>query len=67
MMRTCPKCEKVYPVGTTQCFECDLSTEQQGITLRTLLRNPAVKDFVKLRAGAKVVRNEQTLRQQQTQ
>eukprot|EP00969_Alexandrium_andersonii_P315948 13959712-Alexandrium_andersonii.AAC.1 len=65
-MHTCPKCEKVYPVGTTQCLECDLSMEQQGSVLRTLLRNPAVKALMKIRSGAKVVRNEPTLRQQQT-
>eukprot|EP00969_Alexandrium_andersonii_P276420 12217527-Alexandrium_andersonii.AAC.1 len=49
-----------------ECFECALSMERQGATLRTLLRNPAVKALMKIRAGDKVVRNEPTALQQQT-
>eukprot|EP00969_Alexandrium_andersonii_P038010 1666015-Alexandrium_andersonii.AAC.1 len=48
MMHTCSKCEKVYPVGTDECFECALSMERQGAILRILLRNPAAEALMQI-------------------
>eukprot|EP00969_Alexandrium_andersonii_P184461 8149538-Alexandrium_andersonii.AAC.1 len=47
MMHTCPKCELVLPVGTTECHECRLSVERQASILSRLLRNPAAKTFMR--------------------
>eukprot|EP00969_Alexandrium_andersonii_P060379 2658997-Alexandrium_andersonii.AAC.1 len=47
MMHTCPKCEKVYPVGTAECYECRLSMERQASILSCLLRNPAIKTLMR--------------------
>eukprot|EP00969_Alexandrium_andersonii_P342407 15135454-Alexandrium_andersonii.AAC.1 len=40
---------------------------RQGAILRSLLRNPVVKTLMKIRSSDKVVRDELSMRQQQTQ
>eukprot|EP00969_Alexandrium_andersonii_P260621 11522295-Alexandrium_andersonii.AAC.1 len=66
MLSTCPRCEKSLPVGATECEACSLSVEHQSTILCRLLRNPAIKNLMKIRSDAKMARNEPTMRQQCT-
>eukprot|EP00969_Alexandrium_andersonii_P175727 7770245-Alexandrium_andersonii.AAC.1 len=66
MMHMCPKCELVLAVGATECPECGLSMERQASTLSCLLRNPAVRNLMRVRSDKKLVKNEPSLRQQST-